>query len=60
MPHRGFFNAVSDRLRHDTPEIKLNGNVKGFVPSDKIVRYLLEIERRRENGELRPRARTAH
>jgi len=58
MPYRNFFNAVGEWFRHDHPEIKLNGNVKGFVPSDKIVRYLLELQRRRwhDEGGMKPRS----
>jgi hypothetical protein len=35
--------------------MKLNGDVKGFVPSDRVVRYLSEVQRRRGDGQ-KPRA----
>ena len=48
MAHRTILHAVSDWFRHDPA--KIHGNPKGFVPSDRIVRYLLEIQRRRGDG----------
>lgn len=58
MPHRHLFQAVSDWFRIDHAGTKIHGDVKGFVPSDRIVRYLQELQRRRwsPNHDLKPRS----
>jgi len=58
MSHRELFQAVSGWLRNSPPGAKIQGDVKGFVPSDRIVRYLREVERRRwnPNETLKPRS----
>ncbi len=57
MSHRELFQTVSGWLRHQ-PGAKIQGDVKGFVPSDRIVRYLQELQRRRwnPNETLKPRS----
>ncbi|HKB70253.1 MAG TPA: hypothetical protein VKH46_05370 [Thermoanaerobaculia bacterium] len=60
MPHRRLFQAVSGWSRNDHAGAKINGDVKGFVPSDRIVRYLQELQRRRWNPEHSLKTRSAH
>ena len=60
MPHRHLFQAVGGWFRGEQPGTKINGDVKGFVPSDRIVRYLQELQRRRWNSERPLKARSAH
>ncbi|HET9793716.1 MAG TPA: hypothetical protein VFS34_04580 [Thermoanaerobaculia bacterium] len=60
MSHRQLFQAVSGWFRSEHPGAKIQSDVKGFVPSDRIVRYLLELQRRRWNPEHPLRSRSAH
>lgn len=39
--------ALDDVTRHDRSGENLSGSMKGFVPSHKIIQYLLELQRRR-------------
>lgn len=50
MSQRGLWHAVSAWFRTDHSSRKIHGEVKGFVPSDRVVRYLRQVERRRWNG----------
>ena len=54
MTHRTILHAVSEWLRQDQSGAKIHGDLKGFVPSDRIVRYLLEIRRRGDDMKARP------
>ena len=58
MSHRQLLRAVSGWFRHEHAGAKIAGDLKGFVPSDRIVRYLQEMQRRRWSGHsaLNPRA----
>ncbi len=60
MSHRELFRAVSEWLRHEHDGMKITGDVKGFVPSDRIVRYLQELQRRRWNADHDLKPRSAH
>ena len=55
MPHRSIFHGVVELFRREHTGMKVHGNLKGFVPSDRIVRYLAEVQRRRGDG-MKPRA----
>ena len=58
MSHRPLLQAVREWFRREHAGPKIAGDVKGFVPSDRIVRYLQEMQRRRWSGHsaLNPRA----
>ena len=60
MSHRDVLQAVSGWFRHEHAGAKITGDVKGFVPSDRIVRYLREVQRRRWNADRALRPRSAH
>jgi hypothetical protein len=60
MSHRQLFQAVSGWFRNEHAGAKIHGDVKGFVPSDRIVRYLQEIQRRRWHGHDALKPRSAH
>ena len=60
MPHNPLFQAVSEWFRHEHAGAKISGDLKGFVPSDRIVRYLQELQRRRWNGNPALKPRSAH
>ena len=53
MAHRTILQGVSGWFRQDQSGAKIHGDLKGFVPSDRIVRYLLEIRRRRDGMKAR-------
>jgi hypothetical protein len=55
MSHRSILHGVVELFRRGHAGAKQNGTLKGFVPSDRIVRYLAEVERRRGGG-MKPRA----
>jgi hypothetical protein len=54
MSHRSVLRGVVELFRHDHAGAKVSGTLKGFVPSDRIVRYLAEVQRRKEGG-MKPR-----
>ena len=60
MPHRHLFQAVSGWFRSEHAGPKIAGDVKGFVPSDRIVRYLQELQRRRWSANETLKARPTH
>ncbi|HET7452627.1 MAG TPA: hypothetical protein VFL12_07790 [Thermoanaerobaculia bacterium] len=60
MSHRQLLQAVTGWFRHEHAGPKIAGDVKGFVPSDRIVRYLQEVQRRRWNGDHAFKPRAAH
>ncbi|MGH9441063.1 MAG: hypothetical protein ACRD16_02190 [Thermoanaerobaculia bacterium] len=39
--------ALDDMTRHERSDAIYGGSTKGFVPSHKIIQYLLELQRRR-------------
>ena len=39
--------ALDDMTRHERSDSNVYSSMKGFVPSHKIIQYLLELERRR-------------
>ena len=39
--------ALDDMTRHERSGIHAYGSMKGFVPSHKVIQYLLELQRRR-------------
>ena len=39
--------ALDDMTRHERSDSNVYGSMKGFVPSHKIIQYLLELQRRR-------------
>jgi hypothetical protein len=57
MPHRNILHGVVELFRREHAGAKVSGTLKGFVPSDRIVRYLAEVQRRRGDG-MKPRAAT--
>jgi len=60
MSHRELFQTVSGCLRHQPSGAKIQGDLKGFVPSDRIVRYLREVQRRGWNPNESFKPRSAH
>lgn len=60
MPHRHLFQAVGGWFRNEHAGAKITGDVKGFVPSDRIVRYIQELQRRRWNPDEILKPRSAH
>ena len=58
MSHRELFQAISGWLRHSPSGAKIQGDVKGFVPSGRVVRYLREVQRRgwSPNETFKPRS----
>jgi hypothetical protein len=60
MSHRQLFQVVSGWFRYEHPGAKIQGDVRGFVPSDRIVRYLQELQRRRWNADEALKPRSAH
>ena len=39
--------ALDDMTRHERSDSGVGNSMKGFVPSHKIIQYLLELQRRR-------------
>jgi hypothetical protein len=39
--------ALDDMTRHERSDSSVYNSMKGFVPSHKIIKYLLELQRRR-------------
>ncbi len=39
--------ALDDMTRHERSSSQVYGSMKGFIPSHKVIQYLLELQRRR-------------